>query len=77
LRGNDNSSLAVKERIMSVIADMASRKEEFVKTPGKDFTRKRKLSFEDTISAFIQQRDKLLTETFKYLLYEFTSPIKI
>jgi len=98
----DNSSLAVKERIMSIIADMASKKEEFVKAPGKDFTRKRKLSFEDTIilmlsmgggslnkelieyfnydlniatsSAFIQQRDKLLTETFKYLLYEFTSP---
>ena len=96
----DNYALVIKEQLMAIITDMASRKEAFVKVPGKDFTRTRKLSFEDTIilmlsmgggslnkelleyfdynpnvatsSAFIQQRDKLLTETFKYLLYKFT-----
>jgi len=96
----DNYARTVKEQLMAIITDMASRKEEFVKAPGKDFTRKRKLSFEDTIvmmlsmgggslnkelmeyfnydpkvatsSAFIQQRDKLLTKAFKYLLYKFT-----
>jgi len=95
-----NYSLFVKEKIMSIISDMASRKEEFVKNPGKDFTRNRKLSFEETInfmlsmgggslnkelmehfnydpnvatsSAFVQQRDKLLTKTFQFLLHEFT-----
>lgn len=95
-----NYALFVKEKMMSIIADMASRKEEFVKNPEKDFTRNRKLSFEETInfmlsmgggslnkelmehfnydpnvatsSAFVQQRDKLLTKTFKFLLQEFT-----
>lgn len=95
-----NYSLFVKEKLKSIIADMASRKDEFVKDPGKDFTRRRKLSFEETInfmlsmgggslnhellehfsydpkvatsSAFIQQRDKLHTRAFQFLLNEFT-----
>ena len=45
-----NYSLFVKEKLKSIIADMASRKDEFVKDPGKDFTRRRKLSFEETIN---------------------------
>lgn len=44
-----NYSIFVKEKLMSIISDMASRKEEFVKNPGKDFTRNRKLSFEEII----------------------------
>lgn len=95
-----NYSLFVKKKMMSIISDMASRKEEFVKNPGKDFTRNRKLSFEETInfmlsmgggslnkelmehfnynpnvatsSAFVQQRDKLLTKAFQFLFHEFT-----
>ena len=95
-----NYSLFVKEKLKSIIADMASRKDELVKDPGQDFTRRRKLSFEETInfmlsmgggsldyelmehfsydpkvatsSAFIQQRDKLHTRAFQFLLNEFT-----
>jgi len=44
-----NHSLFVKKNLMSTIDDMASKKEEFVKNPTKDFTRNRKLSFEETI----------------------------
>ena len=90
----------VKRKLMKIISDMASNKDSFVNNPGKDFTRNRKLSFEDLIkfilsmgggsinkellnhfgfntnvvsaSAYTQQRDKLLPEAFKYLLYEFT-----
>ncbi len=91
-----NYSLFIKEKLKSIIADMASRKDELVKDPGQDFTRRRKLSFEETInfmlsmgggsldyelmehfsydpkvatsSAFIQQRDKLHTRAFQFLL---------
>ena len=95
-----NYSLFVKQKLMSIITDMSCRKERFVRDPNKDFTRKRKLSFEEMIkimlsmggsslnrellehfnynpnaassSAFIQQRDKLLPQTFQFLLHEFT-----
>lgn len=40
---------AVKKRLMSIIYEMASKPELFVKNPGKDFTRNRKLGFAKTL----------------------------
>lgn len=48
-----NYSLSVKKKLMSIIDDMASRKEEFVKNPYKDFTRNRKLLFDDIIKIIL------------------------
>lgn len=90
----------VKENLMSLIHEMSESPALFVKKPGKDFTRNRKLSFETVIkllismggnsiykelleaqgydlntattSAFVQQRDKILSFAFEFLLYEFT-----
>jgi hypothetical protein len=91
----------VKGKLMAVIKNLEQRKDQFVKHPGKDFTRKRKLSFHtlitlmlsmggkslenelleffdyslDTVSssAFIQNRNKLLPETFEVLFHEFNN----
>jgi hypothetical protein len=93
----------VKNKLITVIKNLEQRKDQFVKHPGKDFTRKRKLSFEtlltlmlsmggkslenelleffdydlDTVSssAFIQNRNKLLPETFEVLLSEFNNSL--
>ena len=42
-------SKTVKQKLMRIISDMALNKDSFVNNPGKDFTRNRKLSFEDLI----------------------------
>lgn len=91
----------VKDKLLTVIKNFEQRKDLFIKQPGKDFTRKRKLSFQIFItlmlsmggkslenelleffdydlgtvssSAFIQNRNKLLPETFEALLYEFNN----
>lgn len=92
-------SKIIKAQLMFIIRQMASNRELFVKNPGKDFTRKRKLNFEKmmllllgmgggslqtellryegyttdtaTTSAFVQQRDKILTFALEYILHEF------
>lgn len=65
-----NYSIFVKEKLMSIISDMASRKEEFVKNPGKDFTRNRKLPFEEIIKFMLAMGggslNKELMEYFNY-----------
>lgn len=65
-----NHSLFVKKNLMSTIADMASKKEEFVRNPKKDFTRNRKLSFEETIKFMLSlgggSLNKELIEHFNY-----------
>jgi hypothetical protein len=93
----------VKGKLMVVIKDLEQRKDQFVKQPGKDFTRKRKLSFQTLItlmlsmggkslenelleffdynlhtvstSAFIQNRNKLLPQTFEGLFHEFNNSL--
>jgi hypothetical protein len=93
------ASKKIKKRLMSIIREMACDPGLFVKNPGKDFTRKRKLGFADmltmllgmgggslqtellvgkgyaadtaTASAFIQQREKILTFALEYILHEF------
>lgn len=89
----------VKGRLLSIIREMAASPGLFVKAPRKDFTRKRKLTFENMLllllgmgggslqaellgntgyapdtastSAFVQQRDKLLSFAFEFILHEF------
>jgi hypothetical protein len=50
----------VKGKLMSVIKNMDQRKDEFVKHPGKDFTRKRKLSFQTLITLMLSMGGKSL-----------------
>ena len=93
-------SIVTKHLLSSMITKMSEDLTQFVKNPGKDFTRKRKLGFSDimkslismggtclrkelrlltdydlntpTVSAFVQQRDKILPYAFEYLLRKFT-----
>lgn len=93
----------IKGKLMTAIKNLEQRKDQFVKHPGKDFTRKRKFSFQalitlmlsmggkslenelleffdynlDTVSssAFIQNRNKLLPETFEVLFNEFNKSL--
>lgn len=90
----------VKSALWAIVDNMACNTAQFVKNPGKDFTRDRKLGFVQlirfllcmesgcinhellkyfyflpdevpTASAFIQQRAKLLPETFRHILRQF------
>ena len=89
----------IRKKLDDLINTMSHQPESFVKNPGKDFTRSRKLDFpavmrgilsmgggslsremirqtrfdmsHATVSAFVQQRDKLLPYAFKYLLANF------
>lgn len=91
-----NFSKIVKSRFLEIISQMEENKEHFVKNPGKDFSRDRKLGFSKTIllilcmeaqslkkeilkffnfsqeapsvSAFCQQRAKIKTSAFYYLI---------
>lgn len=90
----------VKSALWAIVDSMAYNTAPFVKNPGKDFSRDRKLGFVQLIrfflcmrsgcishellkyfyflpdevpsaSAFVQQRAKLLPETFRHILREF------
>ncbi len=93
------SPVALKKNLFSLISEMETVSQLFVKQPGKDFSRNRKLSFSDTIqflwsmkgntvrkewldfrefspdtasvSAFSQQRKKLLPDAMDYLFHSF------
>ena len=93
----------IKRTLKKCINEMSNRSESFVKTPGKDFTRKRKLPFEQvlkfvlsmtgkslrgelmeyynlktsmpTISAFVQQRNKVDHRAFEVLFHTFTKAV--
>ena len=45
----NNSPIDLKNQLLSIISQMQSVSHLFVKQPGKDFSRKRKISFSDTI----------------------------
>ena len=93
-------SQKVKSALWAIVDSMACNVAQFVKNPGKDFTRDRKLGFVQlirfflcmesgcinhellkyfyfrpdevpTASAFVQQRAKLLPETFRHILMQF------
>ncbi len=42
-----------KKRYLTILNDMAKNRDSYVKNPEKDFTRKRKLSFQDTINTIV------------------------
>lgn len=93
---------AVKSTLLTIVSEMSYSPWLFVKNPGADFSRDRKLNFENTLnfllsmegdplddellgffrqnslttpsaSALVQQRSKLLPETFPYLFHQFNS----
>lgn len=94
-----NYSTMVKNNLISIIKEMEKSPEAFVKNPGKDFSRHRKLTFEcmirfllsmngntlstelleyfnydievPTVSAFVQQRAKILPSALEYLFKAF------
>lgn len=96
-------ALSLKNTLLQHIGLMEQHKEDFVKRPFQDFSRKSKLSFQNTIlslismergslksemqrffdysldtptpSAFVQQRDKLKPDTFKYLFSSFSQTL--
>ena len=43
----------VKKRYLTILNDMAKNRDSYVKNPEKDFTRKRKLSFQNTINTIV------------------------
>lgn len=63
-------SNSVKDTLTSIIKKMDERPENFVKNPGKDFTRNRKLTFESVIKLLLSMGGnniyKELLEYFKY-----------
>lgn len=93
------SPVTLKKNLLSIIADMQSVAQLFVKQPEKDFSRKRKISFSDmicfllsmngntvrrewmeywkfspgmpSVSAFSQQRQKLLPDSMDFLFHSF------
>ena len=63
-------SKVIKEQLMSIIRQMASNPELFVKNPKKDFTRKRKLNFEKMLLLLLGMGSgSLQTELLKYERY--------
>ena len=90
----------IKQNLKNCISDMQECPSLFVKNPGKDYSRNRKISFYQTIdfllsmngntirkewldygnyktdgasvSAFLQQRDKILPEALEFLFHTFT-----
>ncbi len=63
-------STIVKEKLLSVITSLEHRKEEFVKNPGKDFTRERRLSFKDMIGIMLSMGGKTTSdELLEYFHY--------
>jgi len=92
----------IKDLLLESIHSLEDNRELFLKNPLKDFTRNRKISFEQTllfpiiatngtlsteilnffpessmptVSAMIQQRNKLREDVFKSLFYDFTSKL--
>lgn len=52
----------VKDKLNSVIEEMVLNKESFVKNPGKDFVRNRKITFQDTIKLILAMRGNTLNK---------------
>lgn len=98
---NDTFLSDLKQVLDNCIAELDSIHHLFCQSPGKDFTRDRKITFQDTcrfmielqskslpnevmdhfghttdaptVSAFVQQRQKILTEGWSYLFHSFVT----
>lgn len=67
---NDYPEL-IKKKLTSIIKEMSSMPELFVKKPGKDFSRNRKLSFESIIQLLLSMGGKsIYTELLEYSGYD-------
>lgn len=94
-------SKQLKNKLDGIVGEMAECPSLFAKNPDKNFTRSRKIDFQNlirillscggnslnkelydyfkqkgmtvTVSAFVQQREKLLPEGLEYLFHEFNS----
>lgn len=65
----------VKKILMDEIQKLTSRKDDFVKNPGKDFSRKRKISFSDVISTLISmEAGSIRSELLEYFSFSSNSP---
>lgn len=66
----NNYSKFVKDKLISIIKEMGEAPETFVRNPGKDFTRNRKLSFENIVTLMLSMGGssiyRELLEHFKY-----------
>ena len=51
------SPATLKQNLLSIISDMQSASHLFVKQPGKDFSRKRKVSFSDTVQFLLTMNE--------------------
>ena len=54
------SPVVLKENLLSIISEMQTNSSLFVKQPGKDFSRNRKLSFSDTIQFLLAMKGNTL-----------------
>lgn len=52
----------VKDKLNNIIEEMALSKESFVKNPGKDFIRNRKITFQDTIKLILAMKGNTLNK---------------
>jgi hypothetical protein len=67
----DDYAQFVKQKLMSIIADMTRTKEYFARDPNKDFTRQRKLSFHEMIRIILSMgRGNLNRELLEYFNYD-------
>ena len=72
-----NFSKVVKGKLYATIEALEQRKERFIREPGKDFSRKRKISFQEVIKLILAKGsgsiDKELLEFFDYDMETITS----
>jgi len=70
-----NISSSVKKILLKHIEQMEQHKEDFVKRPFQDFSRKSKLSFQNTIMSLISmERSSITSELQKYFDYSVDTP---
>lgn len=70
----NNYSEFVKDRLISIIKEMDKSPETFVRNPGKDFTRNRKLSFEKIITLMLSMGgNSIYRELLEYFKYDITT----
>ena len=62
----------IKQSLLSLISEMAKEPEHYVKNPGKDFTRNRKLTFETMLKMMLCMGGNTLNEEL-YDWFEFSA----
>lgn len=65
----------LRDFLFDIISDMEFRKKQFVRNPEKDFSRKRKLSFSETIQIILtMEKDSVKRELLKFFDFSTDSP---